>query len=173
MRQGTVQIVRPFNQADIVFLTQSSLLSVELLSGQESLLSAEKVNRMKVLDPLILDRCTERRDIEIKALASQPGRPVLIKGVRVFFTYRVKKAQFVLPFGLDDPIRSQLCPDPGAGKPPVRAVTVLFFIEGKIRIPPLKKRHDGTGQAEKELELGSKITGLQNVFNVPPHVNGL
>ena len=168
-----LQVVRPFNEADIVFLAKSSLLLIELLSGQKSLLAAEKVDRMEMLDSLIFDRCAQRRDVEIKALASQPGRPILIESIRVFFTNRMKKAQFMLPFGLDDSVRGELSPDPGARQPPVCAVTVFFFIEGQIHIPPLKERHDSPGQAEKELELGSEITGFQNVFNIPPHVNSL
>ena len=70
-----LQVVRPFNEADIVFLAKPSLLLIELLSGQKSLLAAEKVDRMEMLDSLIFDRCAQRRDVEIKALASQPGRP--------------------------------------------------------------------------------------------------
>ena len=126
-----------------------------------------------MLDPLIFNRSTQRRDIEVQALPSQPGRSVLIKSIRVFFVYRMKEAQLVFPFGFDDSIRGESCPDLCAGEPPVRVIPVFFFVERQICVPPLKKGHNGPGQAEKEIELGCEITGFQNVLNVPPHVNGL
>ena len=108
---------------------------------------------MKVLDPLILDCCAERRDVEIKALTPEPVRPVLVEGILVFFPDCVKQGQFVLPLGPDDPIRGEPCPDLCAGQPPVCAVTVFFFIERQVHVPPLEKGHDGPCKAEKESQL--------------------
>ena len=108
---------------------------------------------MKVLDPLILDCCAERRDVEIKALTPEPVRPVLVEGILVFFPDRVKQGQFVLPLRPDDPICGEPCPDLCAGQPPVRAVTVFFFIERQVHVPPLEKGHDGPCKAEKESQL--------------------
>ena len=65
-----LQVVRPFNEPYLVFPAQSSLLLVQLLPGKKCLFSAEKLHRMKMLDSLIFNCSTERRNIEIEALAA-------------------------------------------------------------------------------------------------------
>ena len=79
----------------------------------------------------------------------------------------------MLPFGFYDAFRCEICPDLCPLQSPVRSESILLLIEGKIRIPPLKERHDDFGKRKEELKLGGKVPAFQHMLDIPPHINSL
>ena len=148
--RGGRYFIRPLDQPHIILFTQLSLLPVQILPRGERFLSPEEPDRQKMLDSLIFDRCLKRGNKKIQTLSAEPFRPELIQRIRILLPHQMEQRELVLPFRLDHTFRGQPGPDPGPLKAPVRPQPVLLLIEHEIRIPPLKKRHDRSGQCVKK-----------------------
>ena len=157
----------------MVLLAQLPLHAVQLLPLLQRVFASEEVHRAVMLDPLIFDRSLKRRDEQIQALPAEPARPVLVQRIRIAASDGVKQGQFMLPLGLYHALGREPCPDPRSLHPPVRLQAVLLLVHGYVRVPPVKERHDHFCEIPKQLQFGREVPALQDVLNIPSHINGL
>ena len=167
------EIIRPFDEAYAVFPAAFLLGQIQFPAHFQCFLSAEEIDGLIMLDPLILHRGSDFRNVEIQALPSEPVRTVLVEGSRIALFDRAEEGELVLPLGLDDSLIGQAGTDLRALETPVCLPSVFFLVECDIRIPPLKKRHDQLTEVSEEFQLALKVALLDDVIDVPSHIDGL